>query len=649
MSSFKVFPATLTADKQKVPLITGWQEKASNDPEQITRWRELFRDRLRFFGIPCGPVNNILVLDVDVKTNGFKTIQDNGLILPDTLSQGTLNGGKHFFFRYPNTGKHYTNRVGFMPGLDIRSAGGWVAFWGIDIDWSKPIFDPPPWLLERITRPAIENTGPVIKIAPEIAEGILRQSLEAIREAPEGESNNVLNVESFKVGQLVASGSVSRQYAEGELYKAAKERGKPDYESRATITSGLDGGFKKPLTSPFGSTAPSALISIPALPKVADRWTPSFFTKEDLLNTSNLRKPQLFQDWSTEDIHLTTADGGTGKTTLKLFEAIHLALGERFLGFDCKQAGKTLFITGEDTDKKLASMLGAIIRQMGLFEEGVDNNEKIQRILNSIIIKKDADLCLISKDKQGFIHVNPQAMAQVLQAVDDFDPKMIVFDPISSFWGSEMALNDMNKAVTKFMGQLADRGICVEMINHMGKASSSSKDMTQFAGRGGTGLPSNSRVCRVFHTLTEAEYTEETGKTLTDKQSAMKVIVNKFTDGSPLYNKPFIVVREGYLFRREALTPQRALEAEKQLTDQERIFMFVKDERGMNRYPTKKVITAHFMLSSDKLSKDRVEQALSVLQYTGHLGEKLKSIDNPDQTVTEKCFVITDQEGKEEI
>ena len=113
----------------------------------------------------------------------------------------------------------------------------------------------------------------------------------------------------------------------------------------------------------------------------------------------NLRKPQLFRNWSTQDFAITTADGGTGKTTLKLYEAVCLALGDRFLGFDCVNPGRTLFITGEDTDKKLAAMLGAILEQLGLFEDAPGNAEKVQTILNSIVIKKDSDLCLVAKDR----------------------------------------------------------------------------------------------------------------------------------------------------------------------------------------------------------------------------------------------------------
>jgi len=642
---FKIFPATLMPDGdriQKVPLERGWQTKATKDPETIALWQSLHRDRIKMWGVPCGKDNNILVLDIDVKDaakNGLTTLHKEGLIVPPTMSQRTPSGGYHFIFKYPNGGCTYGNRVGFLPGLDIRGEGGWIAHYGID---STPIAEAPDWLVKH----ALNRTAPIdldklVRVSPEIAEATINDALENIREAPEGESNNVLNIESFRIGQLVASGSVTREYAQAALYRAAKERGKPDYEAHATIKSGLDGGGKKPLTSPFSNTEPIPAFPIPPPPQPESRWTPVKFSTEDLTNTSNLRKPQLFKDWSTEDIHITTADGGTGKTTLKLFEAICLALGERFLGFDCVQPGKTLFITGEDTQKKLGAMIGAICRQMGLFQPHPGNDEKLKIIKESVLVKKDADLCLIAKDRQNFLHPNGDALRKVLEAIDDIQPKMIVFDPISSFWGSESALNDMNKAVTKFMSVLVERSnACVEMINHMGKSSSANKDMSQFAGRGGSGLPSNARVSRVLRPIDEEEYLELTGVGLNSDQTAMMCNVNKFSDGSPLYNKPFLIIRQGYLFSRKILSDVKIREEEKKLSDVARVFAFIKEQREMDRYPTIPVIKAHFMNHIDNLSEARSERAVKMLCYNGYMGEMCKHIENPDPEIRDRAVII---------
>lgn len=633
---FPIFPC----NHLKIPLITGWQQAATTDAAQIALWQELYRDRLTHWGIPTGKGTGIIVLDVDTGAkdgvNGFDTLPT--LQLPPTLSQRTRSGGLHMIYKRPADEKNYSNRVKFLPGLDIRADGGYICYYGFD---QTAIADAPQWLLDYSQSATYSHQGSVIQVSPSIAEGIITRSLEAIREAPDGESNNVLNVEAFRVGQLVASKSITREYAEQVLFQAAKERGKPDYEAKATIASALNGGQKKPMVSPFGGAEPVALITIPP-PPVSERYTPNYFTTFDLTNKTKLRKPQLFENWSTEDIHITTADGGTGKTTLKLFEAICLALGERFLGFNCKQPGKTLFITGEDTAAKLGAMIGAITQQMGIFE----NSTKLNTILSSIVVKKDSDLCIISKDRQGFLHPNEQAMNKILEAVQDIRPKMIVFDPISSFWGSEAALNDMAKAVGKFMNRLVDEShACVEMINHMGKQSSNAKDMTQFAGRGGTGLPSNARVSRVLRSVFVDEYMETTGLEMNQNESALMCNINKFTDGSPLCNEPFLIMRQGYLFLPRMIEKSKVKE-EQELTDQERVYNFILESQGSRRYPTKPVVVGHFMNGAD-MSEARIKRAIELLLFTGFNGRFVKQIENPDVLNRDRVLMITDADGKE--
>lgn len=648
---FPIFPITII-EGRKVPLITGWQDLATTDADQRQRWIDYFGERIRLWGVPTGPKSGLLVLDADAKHGGVERAA--ALQLPPTAWQQTMSGGMHFLYRYPNDGQHYGNRVGILKthkndetGLDIRGAGGYIAWYGADL--TVPIADAPAWLLEEARKQEVIATGPSIGVAPSIAEAVILEALEAIRQAPVGEANVTLNEQSFKVGQLVAAGAVSRESAYTQLMQAAAERGKSVRESHATITSGLDGGIKKPLTSPFSAAEPVPPPTV--LPMLQpSRWTPEKMTRSGLQDTSKLRKPQLYRGWSTEDLHITTADGGTGKTTLELFESVCMALGERFLGFDCIQRGRTLYITGEDTGDKLQAMVGAIVRQMGLFNDphNQENNDKIQCIIDSIMIKKDAGMQVVIRDKQGFYHPNPDAMMKVMEAVEDFQPKKIVFDPIASFWGSEAALNDMSRAVIKFMSELQERsGAQILMINHMGKQSSNIKDMSQFAGRGGTSLPSHSRVSRTLRPVYEEEYRELTGKDLPDGENCMMCMVNKFSDGSPLLNKPFLILRKGFLFYKEDLSEKKQIEAERQLSDVERVLGFIKDERSNGKYPTEQIVLGHFMTVADKLSKDRIKRALHMLNYQGHMGEKIKPINNPDETVGGKVFVLLDAEGQE--
>ena len=120
---WRVFPAN---PNNKKPLISGWQDKASNDPDEIKR---LFaRWPKPMVAIPTGQINGITVVDIDVREDkdGFQTLEELGLqrlsIYPAVR---TPSGGVHL---YISTGKdYYRNSASDLgPGIDIRSQGGYV-------------------------------------------------------------------------------------------------------------------------------------------------------------------------------------------------------------------------------------------------------------------------------------------------------------------------------------------------------------------------------------------------------------------------------------------------------------------------------------------------------------------------------------------
>ena len=164
--NLKVFPATLNHEGQKVPLLKGWREKASNDPNQIRQWQEFFKDKLKFFGVPTGSINGIMALDIDIKKgNGFETLKNNNLEVPHTWWQKTISGGCHFLFQH-DPSREVGNKVGFLPSLDTRSEGGWIALYGIDT--SYPLSPMPQWLYEACKKKEKETTSDsvLVKISP---------------------------------------------------------------------------------------------------------------------------------------------------------------------------------------------------------------------------------------------------------------------------------------------------------------------------------------------------------------------------------------------------------------------------------------------------------------------------------------------------
>lgn len=557
--NLKIFPATITSDNKKIPLIEGWQEKATNDPNQIRQWQEFFGARLNLWGAPTGTINDIFVLDIDNKpggVNGFDSLKSFGINeLPNTAWQSTPSNGLHLIFKN-NPSLSLGNTVNKELGLDTRCNGGWIGLYGIKN--IENLIEAPNWVRSVIKKQnkkdkiEITDQSQIVRLEPSLAIDTFNNSIEAIKNAAQGERNHTLNTHAYVVGKLVAAGALGSEYAYEKLKEAAQYNGLDPREAHATIMSGLGSGVQNPMTHPFADTPVEPSIRIPELTVIEPRprWTPKFGTLAMLTDWTKLKKPQLFEDWSTEDIHLTSAVGGVGKTTLKVFEAVCLALGEDFLNFKSVAVGRTLFIIGEDSEEKLYATLGKMCKDMGLLKP--ENKHKLEAVLKNVVFKRASDICLVMQDQRTRTFIpNDEAIVKIKEAIDDLKPKQIVFDPIAMFWGSEAGGNDMAMALSKAMLLLQTySNASIDMITHIGKDSHTKKDLSQFSGRGGTALANHARVVRTLLKLNAQEYKDETGLELAEGTSAILCNVSKFSDGSPILDKPFVILRTGYLFER---------------------------------------------------------------------------------------------------
>lgn len=117
---FHVFPCI---PHGKTPLTQRGFHDATTDEERIRQWWSLHPEAN--VGIATGEKSGIWVLDVDVKHGGadslWKLQTEYGFDYVPTVH--TPSGGFHFYFQYvPNL----KNKVGILPGIDIRTEGGYV-------------------------------------------------------------------------------------------------------------------------------------------------------------------------------------------------------------------------------------------------------------------------------------------------------------------------------------------------------------------------------------------------------------------------------------------------------------------------------------------------------------------------------------------
>jgi regulatory protein RepA len=92
----------------------------------------------------------------------------------------------------------------------------------------------------------------------------------------------------------------------------------------------------------------------------------------------------VVENYLYADLGALVAPGGTGKTTLFLFEAIHVALGIPLYGLKVISPGPIVVITAEDSTEVLYARLRELMAGLGL-----DDGQKTEALTGIYI----ADLC----------------------------------------------------------------------------------------------------------------------------------------------------------------------------------------------------------------------------------------------------------------
>jgi putative DNA primase/helicase len=104
---------------------------SSTQPATIRRWLERQWPGRCNLGIATGQVSGLVVIDVDPRHGGLKTLaaleRELGPLPTDTPRVRTGSGGLHVYLAYPTDGSSIRNSEGLLgPGIDVRGDGGYV-------------------------------------------------------------------------------------------------------------------------------------------------------------------------------------------------------------------------------------------------------------------------------------------------------------------------------------------------------------------------------------------------------------------------------------------------------------------------------------------------------------------------------------------
>lgn len=162
---------------------------ASSSPDKIKGWFSSLA--ARNIGIATGNVSAIIVLDIDVRHNGDKSLavlEKKYEPLPKTLRWKTGGGGEHILFKYP--GETIKNSAGMLgEGIDVRGDNGYIVappsrhitgnyyqlYDGVTLD--TELAEIPAWLLDLLRQGKGSNStsakGPAIRdvVRAQVPEG----------------------------------------------------------------------------------------------------------------------------------------------------------------------------------------------------------------------------------------------------------------------------------------------------------------------------------------------------------------------------------------------------------------------------------------------------------------------------------------------
>ncbi len=141
----------------KQPLSRHGVKDATTDADVIRSWWQRWPEANIGLAIPPG----FVVVDVDAQ-DALDRLRADALPLPAT-AQATTGRRQHFWYATP--GVVCRNRVGLLPGIDLRAPGGYVVAppsvhpggmlyrWVIEPSAST-IAECPEWLLQRVAEPS---------------------------------------------------------------------------------------------------------------------------------------------------------------------------------------------------------------------------------------------------------------------------------------------------------------------------------------------------------------------------------------------------------------------------------------------------------------------------------------------------------------
>ena len=507
--------------------------------------------------------SGLLALDIDPKNGGWETLAsieaEHGVLHSDCVAV-TQGAGEHRVFR-ADPALSFPGKLG--PGLDLKHHG-YICV--------APTLGPSgeyKWAAGHSplskTKPAIPSELPTLIAskgrAPTSYSLTERGGVPVATAQTFDDLRSALKyVDADDYEAWVNVGMVLKPYGENgykvwtewsersDKFDAAAQRKKWDRDLdqphsityRSIFRAALDAGWP-------GNKAPAATPE--HKPGERDDYELHPITLDEL-NAARLNPRVILPFMLYADVRTRISAGGTGKTTVALYEAITLALGRELWGRTPDREIKTAIVTREDTREILVARAREIMKAMSL------DADCVRRVISNLIV---VDLSYVgfrvSRVVDDVVHPHTEALDWLVNMLRAFSPDWLIMDPLVSFGVGEQRVNDAEQGLIEAMRILRNEfDCCVEGIHHSGKANAREKALDQYAGRGGSALADGARMVCVMQPLEPQEWVDATGTWLEDGETGIVMAMPKMSycrAQDPIYLK-----RRGYVFTQVAAAAQ---------------------------------------------------------------------------------------------
>lgn len=292
------------------------------------------------------------------------------------------------------------------------------------------------------------------------------------------------------------------------------------------------------------------------------------------LGSARLTPRVIVPSYIYADVRNLIAAGGTGKTTVKLFEAVCAALGRPIWGRSLDACRRTAIITREDPREILVSRLREIMRQLIL------SKEEVQQVIENVrIIDLSGMPFRLSCVLDDMVMPHRVNIDSLLEALVYFSPDWLIFDPLVSFGVGEGRVNDAEQGLIEAFRVIRNTlDCCVEGVHHSGKANSRDKALDQYAGRGGSAFADGSRMVAVMQPMTPDEWASETGSSLEAGDSGIVMALPKLSYCAA--QDPIFIRRNGYMFSHETVVRRSPDQIKASIAEQILQFIRYESEQG---------------------------------------------------------------------